>query len=311
MSKALGAILALTLGIGLLFLPENLLRENHRALLIFSFVLLSSFLILLVCDYRVLTRRQQQTIEQLMGLKLALTSLIDLKDKYTEGHSRRVRDLAYTFTRYLHLDQNQCDEIALGAELHDIGKIGVLDSILNKSGPLEDFEYDSIKSHPEKGANALKALPGLDRVRLMIRHHHERFDGTGYPDRLAGDKIPLGARIISLIDSYDSMLWGRVYRQAMTPVQVRKALQESSGKQFDPELTFKFLKFLNKKILLGTLDPVCGMQVNLRSTQYWVQNGDRKVAFCSSICKRAFQESPEKYRIDMNEVKIDVRKTAC
>lgn len=245
--------------------------------------------------YRNELNRQQEKIERLMGLKVVLASLIDMKDPYTEGHSRNVRDLTFEFSNFLDLPPEACEEHATAAELHDIGKIGLPDAILKKAGSLQDEEYTEVKVHPRLGAEALKTLRGFESIRNIILHHHERYDGTGYPDGLAGDCIPLGSRIIALADSYDAMLHGREYRAPMSIKEIISALQAQAGKQFDPDLTSAFLKFLQHGVRSGTRDPVCGMPVSAEDSDFVLEKDGHKWLFCSETCMQEFQRHPPKY----------------
>lgn len=265
--------------------------------LIFSVVLILSafFPGLLVWRVWKIVNAQQETIEQLMGLKLVLASLIDLKDTYTEGHSKNVRDFALGLSDHLKLPKEIREEIGIAAELHDIGKIGIPDAILKKPDRLKSEEYIEIQEHPQKGADSLKALKGFDTIRNIICHHHERFDGKGYPDQLVGNQIPLGARIIALADSYDAMLHGRSYRKAMPPSEVLAVITSESGKQFDPAMISKFLDFLQQGSLSGQLDPVCGMLVNPDSCPFSLQYSNQNIGFCSKACMQAFEATPKKY----------------
>lgn len=250
---------------------------------------------LLERNYRKRLKHQQEQIERLMGIKLVLASLIDLKDPYTEGHSRNVRDLTFEFSQYLDLPLEACEEYALAAELHDIGKIGIPDSILKKPGVLISAEYSEIRDHPRLGADSLSTLQGFDTVRNIILHHHEHYDGTGYPQGLSGDQIPLGSRIIALTDSFDAMLHGREYRPPIPFKDVVRILEDQSGKQFDPQLCEQYLQFLQSGIQSGSRDPVCGMAVSLSSNLLTLEGKERRWLFCSQTCLKAFKEAPEKY----------------
>lgn len=291
-SAALFLFLALTL------VAFSEMQESHfHAALLASLLLTAVFMVFLERDYRSALRRQQEDIERLMGLKLVLTSLIDLKDPYTEGHSRKVRDLAHGFCLFLGLPPEECEQIALAAELHDIGKIGIPDAILKKPAGLQTEEYQAIQDHPLRGAEALKSLPGFEAIRTIIRHHHERFDGTGYPDGLAGQAIPLGSRIIALADSVDTMLRGRDYRPPLPLKEICTVLKKQAGKQFDPWLAEAFIQFLTRGTQAGTRDPVCGMAVTPGGELVvWEQDG-RRWLFCSQTCLNAFRDHPEKYRL--------------
>lgn len=295
----IGAITLLTM---VSFYFKKGLLEKHHAEIMFGSLLLVVFLtILLSFDALKIMRSQQQKIEGLMGIRLAFASLIDLKDSYTEGHSTHVRDLTRQFLEYLKLPSTEIEEITTAAELHDIGKIGVPDSILKKPGKLNEEEFLEIKKHPARGADAVKSLPGFDVISKVIRHHHERYDGTGYPDGLSADKIPFGSRMLSIIDAYDAMIYSRPYREAMKRKDTLNVLEEGTGKQFDPFLVSSFIKFLQRKDLHSQYDPVCGMAVNPQHSLFQFTHKRQTYIFCSQVCLTEFNNFPEKYTVESRE----------
>jgi len=241
------------------------------------------------------SRSHQRRIEELMGIKLAMVSLIDLKDPYTEGHSRNVRDLAGRFAAYLRLSPEQGEEIATAAELHDIGKIGVPDVILRKMGNLDRTEFYEIKKHPVSGANALRSIKGLENVARMIRGHHEKFDGSGYPDGLAKAQIPFGARLINIVDTFDAMVNGRSYRKAIDRKETLRMMKGEKGTHFDPELLDSFIQFLEETGRAPALDPVCGMTVGRAPASRQCIHAGKIYLFCSETCLQEFKRFPEKY----------------
>ncbi|MCK4258799.1 MAG: HD-GYP domain-containing protein [Halanaerobiales bacterium] len=166
----------------------------------------------------------------------ALTEAIDAKDMYTAGHSQRVAEISTTIAYDLGLTQKEIDNIHYGALLHDIGKIGVPESILNKKGKLTDSEFFAIKKHPTIGMNILRSIDFLDDALNIVRHHHERVDGKGYPDGLAGEDIPFMARIVCVADAWDAMTSNRSYRKALPINVVIEELRENANTQFDPEI---------------------------------------------------------------------------
>jgi HD-GYP domain-containing protein (c-di-GMP phosphodiesterase class II) len=293
--KYLGLIVVLVIGMTGGYFSKELLQLSSPLILLVAFMLIAIFSGFLVWKVWKTVNVQQETIEQLMGLKLVLASLIDLKDTYTEGHSKNVRDFALGLSDHLDLPKEVREEIGIAAELHDIGKIGIPDVILKKADKLKNEEYIEIQEHPQKGADSLKPLKGFDSIRSIICHHHERFDGRGYPDQLAGNQIPLGSRIIALADSYDAMLHGRSYRKAMPPQEVVQAISLESGKQFDPALISKFLDFLQQGSLSGHIDPVCGMLVDPNSSLFNLRYSNQSIRFCSKACMQAFEATPKKY----------------
>jgi diguanylate cyclase (GGDEF)-like protein/putative nucleotidyltransferase with HDIG domain len=173
-----------------------------------------------------------------------LTSLalaVDAKDQFTHGHSQKVSSYAVLIAESIGLPGSQIEEIRLGGMLHDVGKVGILESILNKNGPLNPDEWDSMKRHVEYGAKLLEPLRGTEQIRQMVAHHHEFFDGSGYPDGLAGTQIPLGARIIAIADAYDTITSERTYKKARTPEEAFSELERCGNAQFDPELVRVFV----------------------------------------------------------------------
>src|SRR4029077_15833169 len=141
---------------------------------------------------------------------------------------------------------SQIEEIRLGGMLHDVGKVGIVESILNKTGPLNPDEWESMKRHVEFGSKLLEPLRGTERIREMVAHHHEFFDGSGYPDGLTGSQIPLGARIIAIADAYDTITSERTYKKARTPQEAFLELERCGGAQFDPEIVRTFVSRLRR-----------------------------------------------------------------
>jgi len=183
--------------------------------------------------------------EQLSALRTSLicafNQLLDLKDLNTGVHSTRLAEWALHVAMELGFDQAALSDLEVAALLHDIGKIGIPDSVLNKPARLTDEEYNLMKKHPEYGWAVLRHVPGMERASLMILHHHESFDGKGYPARLAGEEIPIGSRIVSVIDSFDAMVSNRPYRAGL-PVDVAiQRLIDCRGTQFDPHVVDAFL----------------------------------------------------------------------
>jgi putative nucleotidyltransferase with HDIG domain len=164
----------------------------------------------------------------------ALSATVDARDSYTAGHSRRVRDVAVVLGAELGLEEAELEGLAQAALLHDIGKIGIPDAVLLKSGPLGPAEWAVMRSHPEEGARIIERLGYLAAVVPAIRHHHERLDGRGYPGGVRGDEIPLAARIIHVADALDAMVTQRVYRDAMTFEDALLEINRGSGDDFCP-----------------------------------------------------------------------------
>ncbi len=180
------------------------------------------------------------------GMLLALTRAVDAKSRWTAGHSERVTRLALVMGERLGADKEFLDMIRIGGLLHDIGKLAIPESILDKPGKLTDEEYGQIKDHPLRGDRILRDIPGLDEARRAVRNHHERWDGKGYPDGLGGEKIPRIARIISICDVYDAVTEDRPYRKGFTSGETRAFMKEARGTMFDPELLDIFIALLDE-----------------------------------------------------------------
>ncbi len=172
----------------------------------------------------------------------ALAAALDLRDKETEGHSRRVTEYTTAIARAMAVEGESLEVIRQGALLHDIGKIGIPDSVLHKPGPLSTDEWGLMRRHPETGRGLLKGIEFLDEaVSTIVLRHHERHDGAGYPGGLAGDDIPLGARIFSVADTLDAITADRVYRKAASIEVARAEIRRCAGLQFHPEVVEAFL----------------------------------------------------------------------
>ncbi len=176
----------------------------------------------------------------------SLAFAIDAKDPYTQGHSQKVSSYAVLVAEALGLSDWETEEVRLAAILHDIGKVGIPESILNKNGPLNPEEWETMKSHVQLGAKVLEPLRPLKRIQEMVKHHHEFFDGSGYPDGLGGDRIPLGARIIAIADAYDTITSERAYKKARTAEEAFAELERCDSAQFDPELVRLFINTLRR-----------------------------------------------------------------
>jgi HD-GYP domain-containing protein (c-di-GMP phosphodiesterase class II) len=166
----------------------------------------------------------------------ALAAAIDARDPYTFGHSLRVAQMAYRMGGRLKLSSRRLEEIHLAAHLHDVGKIGIPDSVLQKPAGLTGEEFSLIQRHPEIGEDICRGVGIFRRLLPLIRHHHERYDGKGYPDGLSGDDIPFGARLLAVADALDAMLSDRPYRPAMTIEDAKKEILEHAGDQFEPDI---------------------------------------------------------------------------
>ncbi len=177
-----------------------------------------------------------------MSAIASLAAAIDERDPYTRGHSERVTEYSMAIADEMGLDPKVKEEVQVAALLHDIGKIGIDDSVLRKPGRLTEAEFRQIKEHPEKGANIMAPIKQLEKIIPSMRHHHERYDGAGYPDGLRGDAIPLPARIIAVADTFDAMTSDRPYQAARPESEVVENLKEWSGTRYDPEVYEAFVK---------------------------------------------------------------------
>jgi diguanylate cyclase (GGDEF)-like protein/putative nucleotidyltransferase with HDIG domain len=167
----------------------------------------------------------------------ALASALLERDRYTGEHSESVVEMARTVATTLGLDDQEVERVAMAALLHDIGKVAIPDRILNKPGRLDPAEWDLMREHPVIGERILRAIPGMGAVARIVRHEHERFDGSGYPDGLHGEQIPIGSRIILACDTYSAMTTSRPYRDALPHAEAVAELARCAGTQFDPNVT--------------------------------------------------------------------------
>lgn len=172
----------------------------------------------------------------------ALSNALDVRDSETEGHSRRVVEYMELIIAQLPVVPGHLATLRRGALLHDIGKIGVPDNVLRKPAALSDAEWVVMKRHPEHGARIISQIPFLEDVSRIVRHHHERWDGKGYPDGIGGEAIPLGARIFAVADSFDAMTSDRPYRRAMSVKDARVEVARCRGTQFDPDVVDAFVR---------------------------------------------------------------------
>ncbi|MFO7914597.1 MAG: response regulator [Candidatus Krumholzibacteriales bacterium] len=172
-----------------------------------------------------------------------LVSTIEAKDPYTSGHTDRVANYSSALAHKMGMDKKEVETIEFGAALHDIGKLGVYENILNKSGALTEKEWIIVRSHPEIGANIIKDMSFLKKASDLVRHHHERLDGSGYPDGLKGDEISVGAKIISIADSFDAMTSNRPYRKPLSYQEAIEQLRMQPHK-FDPDIVEIFAEII-------------------------------------------------------------------
>ena len=182
-----------------------------------------------------------------MEIIATLANAIEVRDKYTSGHSILMAEYCRSIAIKLGTPPNEVENIHTAALLHDIGKIGIPDSILLKIGPLSIDEYKTIKTHPDIGVKIICNLPDVEGICNIIRHHHERFDGYGYPDSLKGEKIPLGSRILFVADTFEAMTNLRPYREELSVTKAIDELKNCAGTQFDPKVVDTFINILKER----------------------------------------------------------------
>ena len=185
------------------------------------------------------------TKSYLSSLKM-LNKILEARDPYTRQHSKRVSEYALRIAQELGLSGDEQEVMRETALLHDIGKIGIAEVILNKPQKLNPQEWAEVKRHAQIGEEFLEPLKILHIEQSMVRHHHERYDGKGYPDRLKGNQIPLYARILTVADAYEAMISQRPYRQALSAIEALSELERCSGTQFDPKIVVAFIRTLKK-----------------------------------------------------------------
>ena len=201
-------------------------------------IIVSGIIYILISFQNNLSRREEKdkSLQRLFTqTATALVNAIDAKDKYTHGHSARVADYSRKIAKEAGMSERECEDVYYTALLHDVGKIGIPENIINKEGKLTDEEYAIIKTHPELGAQILQSISEIPFISIGAHHHHERYDGKGYPSYLKGTDIPEYARIISVADAYDAMTSRRSYRDPIPQQQVREEFVKGSGTQFDPD----------------------------------------------------------------------------
>lgn len=190
-------------------------------------------------------KTQRRETAMLFETTEALANAIDAKDKYTHGHSARVAIISKQIAKEYGFPDDECDHIYFAGLLHDVGKIGIRHSVLNKHGKLDEREYEQIKEHPVLGEHILSGIKHSPYLGVGARYHHERYDGKGYPDGLSGENIPIIARIIAVADAYDAMTSMRSYRDALSMEQVKSELVNGMGTQFDKQFAEIMLKLID------------------------------------------------------------------
>lgn len=193
--------------------------------------------------------REGMSREHMVTFMIGLANVIDAKSQYTREHSDRVAQRAKVFARYLNLPDHEVENIAFGAKLHDIGKVGVPDAILNSPNALSKEERDIMNRHPGDGARMLRPIAILRDIIPIVERHHECWDGSGYPNGMVGEQIPFGARLVKLIDYFDAITSIRPYRKPVSDLEACKILESEAGRQLDPELVEQFVHMVRSGLL--------------------------------------------------------------
>ena len=211
------------------------------------FTIVASLLVVFVLlAILIRSNRKQERFNRVSSVVEALAAAIDAKDTYTNGHSGRVADYAEEIGRRCGYSEKRLEELHMMGLLHDVGKIGIPDAVINKPGKLTEEEYEIIKTHPLIGSQIISKATEMDRAAVGIRLHHERYDGSGYPDGLSGSDIPEEARIIAVADAYDAMTSRRSYRDALEQSAVRREIERGRGTQFDPVFADVMLRMIDE-----------------------------------------------------------------
>ncbi len=216
---------------------------------------------------------QQSTLRQaFIGIIRSLANALDARDMPTAHHSSRMAEYCEAIAREMGQGEDLVGEVQVAALLHDIGKIGIRDELLSKTGSLTPEEWDIMRRHPVLGYEILAPVPIPDSIKLAVRHSHERWDGTGYPDGLAGEEIPTAARVIAVADAYEAIVTDRPYRRARSPLRAMEEIQAGAASRFDPEVVTAFLRLLHRQ--------TGGAVRSIRSTQRRTEHRDlvRRIA---------------------------------
>ncbi|OLB50801.1 MAG: hypothetical protein AUI08_04550 [Gemmatimonadetes bacterium 13_2_20CM_2_65_7] len=207
-------------------------------------------------------QRERNRLERVSTATLeALVNALEAKDPYLRGHSARVADLSANIATEVGLSEEEVDRIRMAGRLHDLGKIGTRDAVVNKEGPLTADEFEHVKQHVIIGAQILAPLVHLGDIVAMVKSHHERFDGTGYPDGLRGQEVPLGGRVIAAAEVYDALTTSRPYQEKMTPEQAVERMADLSGTVLDPKVYEALVRIVGRRQTLVFLDEDVGPTV--------------------------------------------------
>ncbi|MDR7473362.1 MAG: HD-GYP domain-containing protein [Armatimonadota bacterium] len=196
---------------------------------------------------RDLDRQQRALRAAFIGIVRSLANAVDARDMPTAHHSSRVAEYAEAIAREMGLDEETVGVVQVAGLLHDVGKIGIRDELLSKNGGLTPQEWEVMRRHPVLGYEILEPVPISEEIKLAVRHSHERWDGTGYPDGLAGLRIPIAARIIAVADAYEALVTDRPYRRAQSPLRAVEEIRREAGRGFDPAVVGAFLRVLGRR----------------------------------------------------------------
>ena len=216
----------------------------QRLFLFVVVAVLGSVMARALSSHRELVTRRDVEAKLMTEVNMALANAIEAKDSYTRGHSERLAKLAGACAERMSLSRDEVGAVRLGAILHDVGKIGIPDRILRQSMSLTEDEMAWMRRHPQIGADIIGPVEGLHHVSPLIRHHHEKWDGTGYPNGLKGSAIPLGSRIIAVADAFEAMVADRIYRPSLGLEKALDELRTGRGSHFDPQVVDTFLDMI-------------------------------------------------------------------
>ena len=207
-------------------------------------------------------QRERNRLERVSTATLeALVNALEAKDPYLRGHSARVADLSANLATEMSFSEEDVDRVRMAGRLHDLGKIGTRDAVVNKEGPLTADEFEHVKQHVIIGAQILAPLVHLGDIVQMVKSHHERFDGSGYPDGLRGEEVPLGGRVIAAAEVYDALTTSRPYQEKMTPEQAVERMADLSGTVLDPKVYEALVRIVGRRQTLVFLDEDVGPTV--------------------------------------------------
>jgi HD domain-containing protein len=239
-----GAVAPLQQGTYLATIAFDRIIILQRMFLFVVVAVLGSVMARAVSAHQELVIRRDVEAKLMTEVNMALANAIEAKDSYTRGHSERLAKLAGACAERMGLSRDEAGAVRLGAILHDVGKIGIPDRILRQSMALTEDEMAWMRRHPQIGADIIGPVEGLHHVAPLIRHHHEKFDGTGYPKGLKGEEIPLGSRIISVADAFEAMVADRIYRPSLGLNKALEEIKAGRGSHFDPRVVDTFLELI-------------------------------------------------------------------